>query len=460
MRAPWLNLLCIWLLLQTGQLLAGVRGCDTVPDDYSPYGQWGDLPAMRDGLVDYVPLNHWPDYADPRVVNETTEATDISIILMHGKNGSPWFENQVILVDQLAALGFKVISPTMPWGRKFYYTLDQQSNTWVQHQYFAWDADLCGAMHYIARLVAAERALGRRVILMGHSMGGRHALLYGYLNTEDDIIAIITSAPGGLVPLATTLMNETAASRQKAKNLVAAGNGDLIDTFDTYNTGGIQEIITTAHNYLTYHEPDPDAIPDPIYTPDVRDMLPNIAEPVLWLVGADDSLKGFYERNGLFAMLPQNPLNSYRVLQGDHLSVMLNESGPIHDWFSSWSSINPADRDGDGSPDKSDAFPDEPAASVDTDADGLPDAWHPDCDQTCQQNANLILDADDDGDGMTDSYETANGLNPVVDDAALDKDSDGHSNLAEFQAGTAANDPNDYPKHTQMILTILPLILE
>lgn len=46
---------------------------------------------------------------------------------------------------------------------------------------------------------------------------------------------------------------------------------------------------------------------------------------------------------------------------------------------------------------------------------------------------------DTDGDGMSNAYESANGLNPGVNDAALDSDGDGLANLAEFQRGTRAN---------------------
>ena len=44
--------------------------------------------------------------------------------------------------------------------------------------------------------------------------------------------------------------------------------------------------------------------------------------------------------------------------------------------------------------------------------------------------------ADTDGDGMHDSWETANGLNPNVNDAASDADGDGFSNLTEYLAGS------------------------
>ena len=47
--------------------------------------------------------------------------------------------------------------------------------------------------------------------------------------------------------------------------------------------------------------------------------------------------------------------------------------------------------------------------------------------------------ADADGDGLPDGYELANGLNPFVNDAALDLDNDGLTNRQEFLLGTAPN---------------------
>ena len=44
--------------------------------------------------------------------------------------------------------------------------------------------------------------------------------------------------------------------------------------------------------------------------------------------------------------------------------------------------------------------------------------------------------SDTDGDGMTDAFEVANGLNPFLNDAALDPDADTLTNLQEFLRGT------------------------
>ncbi|HKA39561.1 MAG TPA: choice-of-anchor Q domain-containing protein, partial [Burkholderiales bacterium] len=63
--------------------------------------------------------------------------------------------------------------------------------------------------------------------------------------------------------------------------------------------------------------------------------------------------------------------------------------------------------------------------------------------------------ADNDGDGMHNSWETANGLNPNnAADAALDKDGDGASNLAEYQAGTDPSNPNSTPPVVGLSLSV------
>jgi len=85
------------------------------------------------------------------------------------------------------------------------------------------------------------------------------------------------------------------------------------------------------------------------------------------------------------------------------------------------------------------------ATDVDDDNDGILDAVDTDDD-----NDGILdpVDTDDDNDGMPDVWETTYGLNPLVNDAAIDVDNDGLTNLQEFTNGsnptTVASVKNDY----------------
>ncbi|WOH35801.1 PQQ-binding-like beta-propeller repeat protein [Thalassotalea fonticola] len=69
----------------------------------------------------------------------------------------------------------------------------------------------------------------------------------------------------------------------------------------------------------------------------------------------------------------------------------------------------------------------------DSDSDGLTD----------EQEVNVYLsnplNSDSDNDGLADNFEVDNQLNPNVDDAQLDADSDGLDNIGEFTAGSNIN---------------------
>lgn len=67
------------------------------------------------------------------------------------------------------------------------------------------------------------------------------------------------------------------------------------------------------------------------------------------------------------------------------------------------------DSDNDGSDNNADAFPNNPAASVDLDEDFMPDHWASNCDLYCQTTSNLVLDAhinDSDNDGVPNTIDT------------------------------------------------------
>jgi hypothetical protein len=68
----------------------------------------------------------------------------------------------------------------------------------------------------------------------------------------------------------------------------------------------------------------------------------------------------------------------------------------------------------------------------------------------------IVLDSD--GDGLSDDYETANGMNPNDPaDIHLDLDGDGFTNMEEFDAKTKPNDRTSHPDYLDSLRVELPL---
>lgn len=65
---------------------------------------------------------------------------------------------------------------------------------------------------------------------------------------------------------------------------------------------------------------------------------------------------------------------------------------------------------------------------------------------TSQVATLFVPDADTDGDGIPNGWETDHGLNPLANDANLDPDGDGMSNWQEYVAGTDPVDSQSYLK--------------
>ena len=80
----------------------------------------------------------------------------------------------------------------------------------------------------------------------------------------------------------------------------------------------------------------------------------------------------------------------------------------------------------------------------------------PFCGEKQEEEKAIVLDAD--GDGLPDEWEKKFGLNPnSPNDAELDKDGDGFTNLEEYQAKTDPTDPKDHPDYLDSVKVQLPL---
>ncbi|MGB1926088.1 MAG: thrombospondin type 3 repeat-containing protein, partial [Rubripirellula sp.] len=104
-----------------------------------------------------------------------------------------------------------------------------------------------------------------------------------------------------------------------------------------------------------------------------------------------------------------------------------SDGGSI-EWFASNPNDDGSDSDGDGVPNNEDAFPDDPAAAQDNDSDGRPDRWNlgrNGADST--SSPKLVLDDDDDNDGVLDAVDQM----PFDASESLDFDGDGIGDKAD-----------------------------
>lgn len=141
-----------------------------------------------------------------------------------------------------------------------------------------------------------------------------------------------------------------------------------------------------------------------------------------------------------------------------------NDGGPFSISFTTIPSEK-IDTDGDGIPDNTELMmsflsPSDPTDAVeDFDKDGVSNVD--------EYNAGTAMDdPDTDKDGMTDGWEIEYGLDPInLADATTDADDDGYSNLKEFETGTDPLDPSSKPEADQgsnvlfIIISILIVVL-
>ena len=134
--------------------------------------------------------------APPVETPSSSGPASTTIIVMHGKTGSPLSTHLLPLYSALSSAGYDVVAPYMPWNG-----LD-------------WDGSMCEGMNYIDSLAAKQASNGRNVIVAGHSMGGAHALIHGATEPAGEIKAIVTLAPGHFPHLSNNSLNPSSPGTQ------------------------------------------------------------------------------------------------------------------------------------------------------------------------------------------------------------------------------------------------------
>jgi pimeloyl-ACP methyl ester carboxylesterase len=163
------------------------------------------------------------------------------IVMMHGKGSMP--EGPITpLVAALKSNGAIVSTPIMPWhGRQG--RPDSYIETYDQ------------AMQKIARDVRELRSRGAtKIVVAGQSFGANAAL--GYAVRDGQGLAGIMMVAPGHTPELRQSRAHVQTGVAKAKELIAAGRGDIVTTLPDFNQGQTFNVQSKPAAYLSFFDPD------------------------------------------------------------------------------------------------------------------------------------------------------------------------------------------------------------
>lgn len=236
-------------------------------------------------------------------------ASDVGVIALHGKRGSPLGR----AADGMRAAFFDAGAlevPEMPWSANRYMGSSVQ-----------------GGHDQIAGIAQRLRARGiRRLVIAGHSLGGNMAL--SYAAERGGVDAVVMLAPGhlpGSVPDRPD--NPIVMSLVEARGMVAAGRGSELGTFADNVLGQWVRISARAEDYISWW--DPRGAANMVVT--AARLSPSI--PVLMVVGTGDRTWLQELRETLFPLLPANPRNCALVVRADHDGVPQVASTQVREWM-------------------------------------------------------------------------------------------------------------------------------
>ena len=241
----------------------------------------------------------------PGAVAQSQNLDGLGVVLLHGKGGTPTSMIEG-LNESLRKEGVLVDAPELPWSaRRIYDATYEQAMTEID-----------------AAVERLKQAGAKNIAVIGHSLGANAAI--GYAARRPGLYAVVALAPGHL-PEAWALRIRTKSAIARAKQLIAAGRGDVPTSFPDLAQGIPFSIRATPVVYLSMFDPEGPAV-----------MPKNAAamEPVpfMWVAGVADPII-FHGKDYAFELGAKNPKSKYMITPSMHLSTPFQARGAIVKWL-------------------------------------------------------------------------------------------------------------------------------
>jgi pimeloyl-ACP methyl ester carboxylesterase len=215
-------------------------------------------------------------------------------------------------LSSLEEEGALVAKPEMPWSfhRRYAATYDE-------------------AMAEIDAVVAGLKAKGAtRIVVIGHSLGANAAI--GYAARHPDLAGVVALSPGHL-PESEEMRSFVGGAVARAKQLIAAGQGDVPQSFPDMAQGIPLPATATPVVYLSMFDPDGPAV-IPKNTAAMGAAMRPV--PLLWVVGKLDPI----DHRGpeyAFSAGAKNPKSKYIEVFAGHLTTPLVARQQVVEWINS-----------------------------------------------------------------------------------------------------------------------------
>jgi len=236
------------------------------------------------------------------LVASASAAEKLGIVMLHGKQG---VAEQLEAYDgPLGAQGYLTERPEMCWSRQRIY--DQSYPECLR--------EIDVAIERLRRRGATTFAI------IGMSLGGNAVLAYGA--RHQGLKGIVALAPAHAAEILAQ-RRDISSSIERARRLIADGQGDTKATFAEINTGRTFTVTTTPKVYLSFHGANSIAV--------MPGNAAKLTAPLLYVAGTQDA--GQRGPDYIFNKAPKNRLNRYVVVQADHRGTPAAGLHAVMEWF-------------------------------------------------------------------------------------------------------------------------------